>query len=159
TVEVTVDLADGGAGLQQIVDRYASQGPATICLQPGTYTLPRPLVINGDYEGLTIQACEPGVVFTADKGPPKSFLLGMILLVDPTRFTLRSVELQLPLVPYAFDAEAVAAIPQERQALVESYGRALATSFGVYLRGGDEIAFEGCTFTFGNDPSENVFGA
>jgi Family of unknown function (DUF6519) len=159
TVEVTVDLADGGAGLQQIVDRYASQGPATICLQPGTYTLPRPLVISGDYEGLTIQACEPGVVLTTAPTAPRSFLLGMILLDDPTRFALRNVELDIPLVQYAFNAEAVAGIPQERLALLESYGRQLATSFGLYLRGGSEISIEGCTFTFGTNTNENVFGA
>ena len=29
----------------------------TICLQPGTYTLPQPLVIGAGYSDLTIEGC------------------------------------------------------------------------------------------------------
>jgi hypothetical protein len=159
TVEVTPDSVDGGEGLQKLVDRYASQGPVTICLQAGTYTLPRPLVISSDYVGVTIQGCEPGVVIQAAAGPPKSFLLGMILLDDPDRFTLRGVELSIPVVPYSFDAAAVAGIPAERQAIVAAYGQQLGLSIGLYFRGGQDISIEGCTFAFAASPNENVFGA
>ena len=55
TIEVTPDDVGGGAKLQELINRYASRGSATICLQPG-YTLPRPLVIKGS-ANLTIRGC------------------------------------------------------------------------------------------------------
>jgi hypothetical protein len=158
-VDVSVDDVDGGAGLQALIDRYASLGPATICLQAGVYTLPHPLVISSDYSNLTIQACEDGVVLKAAEGPPESFLLGLILLEQPVDFTLRGIDLAVPLVPFSFARTAVAGIAAERQPLLAAYGRQLALSIGVYALGGLNVSIESCTFLFESSDTLNVFGA
>ena len=68
---VSVDKV-GGKGLQALINRYAKRGPVTFCLQPGRYTLPKPLVITGGHRGLTIKACGPGVVIEAEYRGPRT---------------------------------------------------------------------------------------
>ncbi|MGZ4335345.1 MAG: hypothetical protein ACXVRJ_13880, partial [Gaiellaceae bacterium] len=159
TIDVSPADVDGGAKLQTLIDTYAEKGPTTICLQPGTYKLPAPLVIRANHVGLTIQGCEAGVVLEATAGPPASFLLGLILLERPRNFTLRGVQLLVPFVRFSFGRTAVAGIPEERQALLAAYGRGLALSIGVYALGGIGLSFENCTFAFSEGGSDNVFGA
>jgi hypothetical protein len=158
-VDVTPADVDDGATLQALIDKYAGLGPTTICLGTGTYTLPAPLVIGAAYSGLTIQGCASGVVLEAAEGPPETFLLGMILLDKPTDFTLRGLELSIPLVSFAFGADALAGIPQEGRALLAAYGKELALSIGVYALGGTGVTFEDCTFSFADSGNANVFAA
>jgi len=159
TVDVSPADVDGGAKLQALIDRYARQGPTTICLGSGTYTLPAPLVIGAAHAGLTIQGCAKGVVLEAAEGPPETFLLGLILLEKPTDFTLRGLELSVPLVPFSFGAGALAGVPQERQPLLEAYGKELALSIGVYALGGAGVTFEDCTFSFAASGNASIFAA
>ncbi len=161
-IDVSPELVDGGAGLQALIDRYASKGPVTFCLQPGTYTLPKPLVISRGHVGLTIKGCGPGVVLQAAAGSPRVFLLGLILLEAPRDFALREIELRLPAVelkPTAATVKAaIAALPQERQPLLLAFLRSLQLSIGVYALAGRGVTIEGCRFTFG-DSTADVFGA
>jgi Family of unknown function (DUF6519) len=78
TVEVTPDAVDGGATLQALIDSYANLGPTTICLQPGTYTLPAPLVVQAGATALTLEACMGGVVLEAGSDSAQ-FTLGLIV--------------------------------------------------------------------------------
>ena len=78
TVEITPDSVDGGSTLQALVDTYAKLGPTTICFQPGTYTLPKPLVIQAGVSALTLEACMGGVVIEA-AGNSAPFTLGLIV--------------------------------------------------------------------------------
>jgi hypothetical protein len=159
-VDVSADDVDGGATLQALIDKYASLGPTTICLQSGTYTLPAPLVISAGYSNLTIQGCgNGGVVLAAAEGPPETFLLGLILLDKPVEFTLRGIDLAVPLVQFSFGESAVAGVPQERQPLLAAYGKELALSIGVYVLGGTDVTIEDCTFQFEASNKLNVFGA
>ena len=159
-VDVSVDDVDGGATLQALIDKYASQGPTTICLQSGTYTLPAPLVISAGYSNLTIQGCGNGaVVLKAAEGPPETFLLGLILLDKPVEFALRGIDFAVPLVKFAFGAKTVAGVPEERQPLLSAYGKELAVSIGVYVAGGIDVTIEDCTFLFASNGKLNVFGA
>lgn len=157
-VDVTVDDVDGGEKLQEVIDRYARQGPATICLAPGTYTLSRPLVITADHANLTIQGCSEGVTIQVEDEHP-IFVLGVILLEDVTNFTLRDLELHVPLVRLRIGATAIAGLPTDRRALAASYGKLLDCSIGVYARGGTGLRFENCTFTFGQSANRNIFGS
>ncbi len=161
-VDVSVDSVDGGAGLQAVIDRYASKGPVTICLQPGTYVLRKPLVITAKYRGLTIEACRPGVVIEAAPESPRIFLLGLILVDGAYDFKLKGVELRLPHVPLKPTAaqakSAVSALPEERQALLARYVRQLQISIGVYVLGATYLSIENCTFVSGESEAE-VFGA
>ncbi|HEY7397610.1 MAG TPA: DUF6519 domain-containing protein [Gaiellaceae bacterium] len=161
-IDVTPESVDGGAGLQAVIDRYAGKGPVRISLAPGTYTLPKPLVITGDYRGLILEGCGRGVILQAAQGPPRSFLLGLILLEDVTGFTLRHIELRLPQVPLQPSADAVksavAALPTERQALLLRYIRALDVSIGVYVLAARDVVIEECTFVSTASEAE-IFGA
>ena len=145
-----------------MIDRYAGKGPVRISLAPGTYTLPKPLVITGDYRGLILEGCGRGVILQAAQGPPRSFLLGLILLEDVTGFTLRHIELRLPQVPLQPSADAVksavAALPTERQALLLRYIRALDVSIGVYVLAARDVVIEECTFVSTASEAE-IFGA
>ncbi len=65
TIEVgPADVDDGASLLQELINDNSQGVPATICLRPGTCSLPSPLVI-GDGAPLTIQACEKGVMMEA----------------------------------------------------------------------------------------------
>jgi hypothetical protein len=157
-VDVTVDDVAGGEKLQEVIDRYARQGPATICLAPGTYTLSRPLVITADHANLTIQGCSEGVTIKVEDEHP-IFVLGVILLEGATNFTLRDLELHVPLVRLRIGATALAGLPADRRPLAASYGKLLDCSIGVYMRGGTGVRFENCTFTFGQSANRNIFGS
>ena len=50
TVTVGPSDVDDGASLQALLNRYATQGPITVCLEPGTYTLPAPLVLGSQFD-------------------------------------------------------------------------------------------------------------
>ena len=159
TVDVSPADVDGGAKLQALIDKYEGKGPVTICLQVGTYTLPKPLVIGAGHVGLTIQGCGAGVILQAAPGPPKSFLLGLILLAQPRDFTLRGIDLVIPFVRFSFKKTALVGIPADRQTLLAAYARELALSIGVYVLGGAGLTFEKCRFAFPAGGGDNVFGA
>lgn len=78
TVEITPDAVEGGATLQALVDSYANLGPTTICFQPGTYTLPAPLIVQAGASALTLEACMGGVVLEAGNDSAQ-FTLGLIV--------------------------------------------------------------------------------
>ncbi|HVU78833.1 MAG TPA: DUF6519 domain-containing protein [Gaiellaceae bacterium] len=156
-IEVSPKSVDGGPGLQKLIDRYATKGPVTICLQPGVYRLRRPLVITRDYVGLTIEGCGRGVILQAAESS-RIFLLGLVVVDGARDFTLRNVELRLPHVPLkptAAEAEkAIAVLPEERRALLTRYIRQVLISIGVYLLAGRDIAIEECTFANGSSEGE-----
>ena len=161
-VDVSVDSVDGGAGLQAVIDRYASKGPVTICLQPGTYVLGKPLVITSKYRGLTIEACRPGVVIEAAQESPRIFLLGLILVDGAYDFKLKGVELRLPTRAAQADRR-----PGEVGGLRAAGGasgiaRAIRApapiSIGVYVLGATYLSIENCTLRSGESEAE-VFGA
>ena len=54
---------------QAVLDEHAGRGPITVCLQPGTYTLPAPLMLGPELDGLTLQACREGVVLQGPRRP------------------------------------------------------------------------------------------
>jgi hypothetical protein len=156
-VDVSVDDVAGGRKLQALLDRYAQQGPTTICLQPGTYELAAPLVIGREHAGLTIRGCSSGVVLEA-AGNSEKFALGLILLERALGFTLGNVELALPLVRFKSSSRALGGLPQERQSLLAAYTKELYLSIGVYALEGSELRFEECTFRFPTRGA-NVFSA
>ena len=158
TIEVAPDDVDGGAKLQELINRYAGGGPATICLKPGTYVLPGPLVLKG-FSGLTIRGCGEGAVLSAAESPEPAFRLGLMLVDGAHAFTLQRVELDIPVVATEFSTDAFAGVPAERQQLLEAYSNGLDSSIGVYLLGGTDISIDGCTFSFDGAAGSSVFGA
>jgi len=149
-IDVTPDAVKGG--LQALINRYANAGPVTLCLAPGTYTLTKPLVVTAGHQRLTIEGCRPGVVIAAADQAAPEFLLGLILLDHPAEFTLRGVELQLPLVPLALTAAqrkaAAGGLLANRQRLLTAYLTQIRTSLGVYVAGGTDVTIDDCVFTY-----------
>ena len=162
TIEVGPADVDDGASLQKLIDDNSQGVPATICLKPGRYTLPSPLVI-GALAQLTIQACEKGVVL-APASAGTQFLLGLVVVADDTTdLTLRGLELELEPVPFEVSAEAIDGLPAGHKSLLSSYlrgARGLGAAIGVGLVGGGMgISIEGCTFHFPSQSGRNLFAA
>ena len=88
---------DDGASLKALLGRYATRGPVTVCLEPGTYTLPTPLVLGSQFDGITLQACREGVVLQAPSQPGAEFVLGLIVMQGVSSVTIRGIELSVPL--------------------------------------------------------------
>jgi hypothetical protein len=166
SADVTPDDVDGGAGLQAVLDRLVAVGiPATLCLQPGTYTLPAPLVIPASASGLTIESCIGGAVLQAqadDATPPASnatFTLGLIVSEGAPHLTLRGLTLIPPTVLFPFPANAIGGLPERRQALLTAFGNELRLGFGVALLGGGNVLIERCAFHFPDVTAVNLFSA
>lgn len=158
TVEVGPADVDDGATLQKLIDDNSRGVPVTICLRPGTYSLPAPLLI-GDRARLTIQACEPGVVLAAASADPQ-FLLGLVVAAGATDLTLRGLELSLAPAALDLSPETADGLATGRAALLSSYAQSLGVAIGIGLIGGGTgIAIEGCVFTFPDQTDQNLFAA
>jgi Family of unknown function (DUF6519)/IPT/TIG domain len=159
---VTVSPADvdGGATLQALLDRYATQGPVTVCLLPGTYTLPAPLLLGAQSNGLTLQACQGGAVFQAPSSPGAAFAAGLITLQGVSSVTLRGIEFSLPLAAYPVSVSAFqslpAGVPQE---LAGAFSTGLQVAIGISVYGSAGLSIEDCAFNLGALGQANVFSA
>jgi hypothetical protein len=90
---VTVKPGDK-LSLQQAIDMAAASG-GVVCLMPGTYSLPKPLLLTSKHAGITVEAC--GVVrLLASKGDEDAFALGLIVIAQAPRVTLRGLTLGPP---------------------------------------------------------------
>jgi hypothetical protein len=150
---------DGGASLQALLDRYATQGPTAVGLRPGTYTLPAPLLIGSQSNGLTLHACQGGVVLAAPSQPGAEFARGLIALRDVTSVTLRGLELALPLAALALPTAGFDALPPGLHGVFSAYAAGLQAAIGVSVGGSAGLAIEDCTFTLGSLGQANVFAA
>lgn len=163
TVSVTPDSVDGGGELQALLDKYLGQGPTTICLQPGTYTLPQPLVIRRGYSHLTIEGCGGAVTLQGPARAGREFALGLILVDGVgedgvSGLTLRGLNIAIPQAEFTISAAAFAGIPEALAERMRAYADGLTLAIGVYLLAGTGVEIESCTFSFAED-SGNVFGA
>ena len=158
---ITVSPADvdGGASLQALLDRYATQGPTAVGLLPGTYTLPAPLVIGSQSNGLTLHACQGGVVLEAPSQPGAGFASGLIALRDVTSVTLRGLEFSVPLAALTLPAADFASLPAGLRGVLDAYATGLAAAIGVSVGGSAGLTVEDCTFTIANLGQANVFAA
>ncbi len=156
----TVELTPGDVdGLQALLERLARQGPVTICLAPGTYTLPRPLVIPPVKHPVTIEGCGGEVVLTAGEQDPQIFELGLVIVDSATGVTLRGLTFALPRAQFAAPQAAFAGLPAELQRRLEAFGSDLTLSIGVYLLRASDVTIAGCTFQFPGTTGASVFGA
>ncbi|MGA3398930.1 MAG: DUF6519 domain-containing protein [Acetobacteraceae bacterium] len=89
---------DGRGGLQAVMDALAGTR-SSVALLAGTYTLPEPLVLGAQHSGLTLEACGPGVVLTADAGNLAAFLFGLVVLDAAANVLVRGLSFTIPNVP------------------------------------------------------------
>jgi hypothetical protein len=95
-ITVTPAQVSGGAGLQALLDKHAGQR-ATIALRPGKYTLAAPLRLTAKHSGLVLEGCQPGVALSATDGKLDAFRDGLIVLTQTDNFTLRGLDIAVPL--------------------------------------------------------------
>ena len=160
TVDVRPSDVDDGALLQALLDGYATQGPITVCLEPGTYTLPAPLMLGPELDGITLQACRPGVVLQAPSQPGAGFVPGLIAIQDVT-VTIRGIELSVPLAEFSPPDSPFASMPPNNQILLEAFSTGLQVAIGISVDDSADLTVEDCTFTFEfpDAGTANVFGA
>lgn len=151
---------DGGAMLQALLNRYATQGPVTVCLRPGTYTLPAPLLLGAQSNGLTLQACQGGVILQAPSSPGAAFAAGLITLQGVSSVTIRGIEFTLPLAAYPVSVSAFhslpAGVPQE---LAGAFSTGVQVAIGISVYGSANLTVEDCQFNLGALGQANVFSA
>ena len=85
--------------LQSVLDSVANS-KATICLLPGVYSLPAPLVLTSQHSGFTIEGCHGGVTLQAATGSEVRFLDGLMVVASASQVTLKGLTFQMPLVPF-----------------------------------------------------------
>lgn len=84
--------------LQNIIDKLAAEDAvgAVVRFAPGTYALPKPLVITERHRGLVLESCSGArVQIRAAKESP-DFALGLILMPRASEVTLRGLEFLVP---------------------------------------------------------------
>jgi hypothetical protein len=152
------DVEDG-ASLAALLAGYASKGPVTVCLEPGTYTLSQPLILGPEHEGLTLQACRGAATLAAPASPGQEFLLGLVVIAGAKGVTLQGLELELPLVDFAPAAGAFTSLTSQNSALLDGYTAKLAVAIGVTVQGADDASITGCHFAFPQGGEQSLFAA
>jgi hypothetical protein len=162
TVSVSPDTLTGGTTLQSIIEKYANHEQVTICLMPGVYNLPRTLVLGNQNSNLTIEGCHTGVILRAAAGAEANFLHGLVLLNQADNVTLRGLQFEQPLIPFAKAGGVLAGLDT---ATLESAGidiNTLASSIAVRPVGCRNLTVERCVFQFAGSVTAsemNTFGA
>jgi hypothetical protein len=159
TVAIGPSDVSGGASLQTLLAGYADQGPITVCLDPGTYTVSEPLVLGTSLNDLTLQACGQGVVLCGPSDPGPAFTLGLIVVQGAGPVTIRGIELSVPLVGFSPPATSFEGLPQQNQPLLATFSAGLQVAIGIFANDAASLTVADCTFAFPDPGQANVFGA
>jgi pSer/pThr/pTyr-binding forkhead associated (FHA) protein len=158
TVDVGPADFQDGTTLQSLLGTYANKGPITVCLEPGTYTLPAPLALGPELDGITLQGCREGVVLQAPSEPGDAFVAGLIAIQGMSSVTIRGVELSAPLAAFSPPSGSFSSLPQANQSLLESFSTSLQVAFGVSVADSAGLTIEDCTFELPDPGQANCFG-
>jgi Family of unknown function (DUF6519)/IPT/TIG domain len=159
TVDVQTSDVDGGATLQALLGKYANRGPVTVCLEPGIYTLPAPLMLGPELDGITLQGCREGVILQAPSQPGDEFVGGLIALQGVTGATIRGVQLSVPLAKFSPPDGSFASLPTANQQLLTSFSSGLQLAIGIVVADSASVAVADCTFVFPDPGGANALGA
>ncbi len=148
TVQLRPEEVGGGWGLQDAIDAHAHRGrPATICLAPGTYLLPRPLRIGPRHGRLTVRAAAPGVILRAEPEAAERFLLGMIIATEADGFSLQGIELHPAHTRFSVDRETYLNLPERASLLLDAH-RSRVISIGLHAARCTGLSVDDCRFVF-----------
>jgi hypothetical protein len=150
---VTVGPGDitGNKTLQSILDDLANT-QSTICLLPGTYPLPAPLVLTSHHSGFTIEGCTGGVTLQAAPGSEGNFLDGLMVLASASQVMLKGITFKMPLVPFVsaggklagLDPNVLASIGGPQTATLQN----LLVSVGLRVMECTDLTVESCNFLY-----------
>lgn len=157
TIRIRPHEVGGGWGLQDVINEHAGRDrPAIICLERGTYALPRPLRIGPEHGRLTIRAAEPGVVLGAEPETAARFLLGLIIATEAEGLSLEGLEIHPAHAPFALDREIFRNLPERARLVLDSH-RGRVISIGLHASRCRDLSVERCQFIFSEH--EGLFGA
>jgi len=159
TLDIGPEQVDGGASLQTVLDEHAGRGPITVCLQPGTYTLPAPLMLGPELDGITLQACREGVVLQGPRNPWDAFALGLIMIRDAASVTIRGIELSPPQVRISPPSRSFSGLHARNHALLREFSRGLRVVIGISVHDCADLTVEDCVFDLPDPGRSNAFGA
>jgi hypothetical protein len=159
TVDVGPADVAGGASLQALLESYANQAPVTVCLEPGTYTLPAPLILGPELSGLTLQGCRDGVILQAASSPGTEFILGLIVLQGVNPITIRGIQLSLPLVSFPASPASFANLPAANASLLQAYSAPLNVAIGISVSEANGLIIDNCTFSIPDPGQVSLFSA
>jgi hypothetical protein len=159
TLEIAPSDVSGGASLPALLAGLANSGPVTVCLAPGMYTLPAPIMLGSAFANVTLQGCDQGVVLQGPAAPGPEFTLGLIVIEGATSVTVRDMELQVPLVGFTPPAGAFASLPATNQELLGAYTTSLQVGIGIFANNVSGLCVENCAFSFPDPGGSNAFSA
>ena len=160
TVNVRPSRVAGGATLQALLNSYANRGrPITVCLEPGTYMLPAPLVLGPEFDGITLQGCGDGVVFEAPNAPADQFSNGLIVMAGARSVTIRGIRLVIPLARFTPPSHTFDQLSVTNLKLLNAFSSGLRVAVGISVAGAAGLTIEDCTFDFPDPDGANVFAA
>lgn len=159
TLDIGPEQVDGGALLQAVLDEHAGRGPITVCLQPGTYTLPAPLMLGPGLDGITLQACRKGVVLQGPRTPRDAFALGLIMIRDAASVTIRGIELSPPQVRISPPSRSFSGLHARNHTLLREFSRGLRVVIGISVHDCVDLTVEDCVFDLPDPGRSNAFGA
>jgi hypothetical protein len=158
-MDVTAEQVGGGALLQSVLESYTGQGPITVSLQRGTYTLPEPLRLGPEFNGITLQACREGVMLQGPPTPGDEFVHGLITIRDATSVTIRGIELAAPQVRVSPSEGSFSGLHPRNGHLLTEFSRRLNVAIGISVRGSVGLTVDDCTFDLPDPGRVNSFAA
>ena len=159
TLDIGPEEVDDGASLQAVLDEHAGRGRVTVCLQPGTYTLPTPLRLGPELDGITLQACRKGVVLQGPRTPGDTFAHGLISIRDAASVTIRGIELSPPQVRMSPASRSFSGLHARNQRLLREFSRGLRVAIGISVHDCVDLTVEDCIFDLPDPGRVNSFGA
>jgi hypothetical protein len=159
TVDIGPEQVHHGATLQAALDEHARSGPVTVCLEPGTYTLPAPLRLGPELDGITLQACREGVVLRGPSAPGDMFATGLIVIRNTASVTIRGIELSPPRVSWSPASRTFSGLHARNQQLLTEFSRELRVAIGMSVQDCVDLTVENCIFDLPDQGGEHSFGA
>jgi len=153
------DDVDGGASLQAAIDTVAKDGSGTLCLLPGTYVLPHPLVLDRQHSRMTIEGCDDAAVLETAPDSVDEFVQGMILLLRADGVTLRGLRFRMPQVHFGGSGGKIAGLTGASATRLLSFAQDLYVSIAVRPIHCAQLRIERCLFRFTlpSDPKVSLF--
>jgi hypothetical protein len=147
-IQITPADVGGGWALQDVLDSYASRDhPLTVCLGPGTYSLPRPLHVGPQHGELTVRALWPGTVLRADPEAAQRFSLGLIVATEAHGFCLDGLELRPAHTSLVLDQDVFQNLPERARLMLDQHRRH-AISIGLHAIRCSGLVIRNCRFVF-----------
>jgi hypothetical protein len=148
TVRVRPDEVGDGWALQDVIDANAgADRQAIVCLEPGTYTLPRPLRIGPQHGRLTIKAAGPGVELRAHGEAAQRFALGLIIAEDANGFCVEGLDISPTRSRVSLNRDVYLHQPERARVLLAAH-RHRAVSIGLHAIRCTNLTVRDCSFAF-----------